>query len=835
MTAFYSMLMTANAVCAISILLSGIDKQRPYFVALAVLNVILFFFHWFSLSLHSVTNLEDAILISKFHLACIIIGHPLLILVLGLWTHFKYINTLFYTFCVLSLPILLINLFSDYSIRYGDNVQLVYYQTVFGDTATLLKGAGGAYFKLIHLSYGASSLFMMYCVIRFYKQNQTYLFGALVLTIALQFASSVIGFHIDQQTLNWVYVGGVPSTVLSLLVLGMISRGFKEKSDELMKEIEEKSALQHVFSELAQISNEDGQHAFYEESVELLARFSRADYVLFGLVEPHDKQNIATKVVFKDGKRIDNFVYERKGTPCENVLTIQSCIHKAHVADDYPDDAMLREEGIEAYIGYPIVGSNQCNVGVLVLLYKNVLKNESTIKTVTDVFATRISAELRRQVLQDELRATAYVDYLTRLPNRIKLLRFINTIRAEQHLHKNQALLMLFDVDHFGEVNRKYGYDVGDRVLKIVGERLQSYANEGVFISRCGGDEFAVVIPDVRADITSLTNVHWTAIQAIVNKTCAIGNRKININCTMGAVIFPSQTDVSFDVIGAAEQALMKAKEHGRGRFAFFDPSFLSNLEFTREVEADLVAALHNEDGLDVYYQPKVDRDGAIVGAEALVRWFSHKRGFVSPADFIPIAEETGVIHLLGQWVLARVLEDITKWQSNGLKLVPIAINATASQFEDSEFIQHLMTSIEAQSLPPHLIELELTESGLLTERKKAISTLNALRSFGITVALDDFGTGYSSLSYLSELPLDVLKIDKSFVDGLHDERNRELVKSIIAISNTMELTNVAEGTETLEQVELMASYGCKLFQGYYFSKPLSKSDFETWLTPQNS
>ena len=145
------------------------------------------------------------------------------------------------------------------------------------------------------------------------------------------------------------------------------------------------------------------------------------------------------------------------------------------------------------------------------------------------------------------------------------------------------------------------------------------------------------------------------------------------------------------------------------------------------------------------------------------------------------------------------------------------------------------MTSIEAQSLPPHLIELELTESGLLTERKKAISTLNALRSFGITVALDDFVTGYSSLSYLSELPLDVLKIDKSFVDGLHDERNRELVKSIIAISNTMELTNVAEGTETLEQVELMASYGCKLFQGYYFSKPLSKADFETWLTPQNS
>jgi diguanylate cyclase (GGDEF)-like protein len=823
--------MTVNAVCAISILLSGIDKQRPYFVALALLNVILFLFHWCSLSLHSATNVDDAVFISKLHLLCIILGHPFLILVLGLWTRFKYVNALFYTWCLLSLPLLFINIFSDFSIRYGENVELVSYQTIFGDYASVLKGEGGAYFPLIHLSYGLSSLFMMYCVVRFFKQKQTYLFGALLLTIILQFGSSVVGFQIDQQNLNWVYVGGVPSTVLSLLVLGMISRGFKEKSNELVREFEQKSALQHVFAELAQISNEDGQHAFYEESVELLTRYTKADYVLFGLVDANDAQKIMTKVAFKDGVRIENFAYDRKGTPCENVLSIDACVHQSHVADDYPDDAFLREEGIEAYIGYPIVGSKQCTIGVLVLLYKTPLQNDATVKTVTDVFATRISAEIRRQILQDELRATAYIDYLTRLPNRIKLLRFINNIRSRFYTDHNQALLMLFDIDHFGEVNRKYGYDVGDRVLKVLGDRLQSYSNEGVFISRCGGDEFAVVIPDIKADIAKVTNVHWTAIQAIVSNTCEIGNRRININCTMGAVVFPSQLDSSFDVIGAAEQAMMVSKEQGRGRFSFFDPALLMDVEHARELEADLVAALQSEDGLDVFYQPKVNRDGDIVGAEALVRWFSKKRGFVSPAEFIPVAEETGVIHMLGKWVVERVLDDMARWQSAGLNVVPVAINATASQFEDSEFIQHLMTSIESREISPSLIELELTESGLLTERHKAIATLNALRSFGIAVALDDFGTGYSSLSYLSELPLDVLKIDKSFVDGLHDERNRELVKSIIAISKAMDLTNVAEGTETLEQVELMASYGCTLFQGYYFSKPLAKKDFEAWLS----
>lgn len=831
MTEFYSVLMAMNAVCAISILLSGIDKQRPYFVALAVLNVILFFFHLLSLSLHSATDVKEAIYISKLHLICVIIGHPFLMLVLGLWTRFKHVNTLFIAFCFLSLPLLIINITSDFSIRYGENVELINYQTVFGDTASILRGEGGAYFPLLHLSYGLSSLFMMYCVFQFFKQRQTYLFAALLITVLLQLGASVVGYHIDQQSLNWVYVGGVPSTVLSLLVLGMVSRGFKEKSNELDKEFEQKSALQNVFAELAQISNEDGQHAFYEESIELLTRYAKADYVAFGLVDSNDAQHITTKVVFKDGERIDNFTYERRGTPCENVLSIESCIHRANVADDYPDDAFLREEGIEAYIGYPIVGSKQCTIGVLVLLYRTPLQNDTTIKTVTDVFATRISAELRRQALQDELKATAYVDYLTRLPNRIKLLRYINSIRSQFLLDRNQALLMMFDLDHFGEVNRKYGYDVGDRVLKVVGDRLQSYANEGVFISRCGGDEFAVVIPDVKADIASVSNVHWTAIQAIVNKTCEIGNRRININCTMGAVVFPSQLDSGFDVIGAAEQAMMVSKEQGRGRFSFFDPALLVNVEHARELEADLISAIHNEDGLDVFYQPKVSRDGAIVGAEALVRWFSKKRGFVSPAEFIPVAEETGVIHMLGKWVVERVINDIAQWQNNGLHVVPIAINATASQFEDNEFIQHLMDSIEHRDVSPRLIELELTESGLLTEREKAIATLNALRAFGITVALDDFGTGYSSLSYLSELPLDVLKIDKSFVDGLHDERNRELVKSIIAISKAMDLKNVAEGTETLEQVELMASYGCTLFQGYYFSKPLAKTEFESWLS----
>lgn len=830
MVTFYSIMMCLNVLCAVTILLSGVDRKRPHFVALAILNVVLFVFHFLSLSLHASADVKEAVIISKLHLVCIIIGHPLLVLVFGLWTRYKNTKFVFYSFCIFSLPLFLINFFSEFSIRYGDHVELISYVSVFGDSVSILRGDRHAYFPLIHFSYAVASIFIAYCVIRFYNQRQRYLFTVLLVTIALQVLSSIIGYEIDQGQSNWVYIGGVPATVLSLMVLGMISRGFKEKSDELVSESVQKEALHDVFSRLAKISNEDGLHSFYEESIELLAEYSKADYVIYGIVEPQDPHSIATKVVFKDGQQVDNFVYERRGTPCENVLSIDSCMHRENVYLDYPDDAMLKDEGIEAYIGHPIVGSERCAVGVLVLLYKTPLKNEKVLKTVTDVFATRISAEYRRDTLQSELKATAYIDYVTRLPNRTKLLTYINNIRSEMLNKDSQALLMLFDLDHFGEVNRKYGYDVGDKVIKMVGERLSSYTSESVFISRSGGDEFAVVIPKVKADITNLTNVHWTAIQAIVNQTCNVGNRKININCTMGAVVFPSQLQANFDVLGAAEQALLQAKEHGRGRYTFFDPSFLTNIEYARELEADLVAALYQDDGLDVFYQPKVDREGKIVGAEALLRWFSNKRGFVSPADFIPIAEETGVIHLLGQWVLARVLNDISSWIEKGYNLVPIAINATASQFEDSEFIEHLITSIKDKRIPSRLLELELTESGLFTDKKKAIGTLSRLRDFGITVALDDFGTGYSSLSYLSELPLDVLKIDKTFVDGLHDERNRELVKSIIAISKAMGLANVAEGTESQDQVALLESYGCSLFQGYFFSKPLIKNEFEDWI-----
>lgn len=830
MAVFYSVLMSINVICAFSIFLSGISRRKNHFLALALLNIVLFVFHWFSLQLLSSNNLSESVVISKFHLACIILGYPLYIYIFGLWTEYRYTKIATLLFASFSLPLFVLNFWFDSSLRYGDNVDIVSYITIFNEPANLLVGGTGAYFSYLHLGYGATALFLLFSAFRFYKLKQTDLSAMLVITIVFQITTSYTGYLIDKQQSDWVYIGGVPMSLLSLFVVGLISREYRNQSTKLYEQYLEKESLHKLFSRLAVVSNEGSRNRFYEELLELLSGYTKADYVLFGLIDDENSKYIKTRVAFKGNKQIPNFAYERKGSPCEIVLTAEVCLHKAGVANDYPEDVMLKNEGVEGYIGYPILAADQSTIGVLALLYEKPIVAEQSLRTVTDVFSTRISAELRREILQDELKATAFIDYLTQLPNRIKLLSFINKTKHEVEADESQALLLLFDLDYFGEVNRKYDYEIGDKVIKIIGERLRSYAADGVFIARCSGDEFAVVIPRVRTDIAKLANVHWTAISAIIKQTCFVGSRRINVGCSMGAVVFPTQLDANLDVLGCAEQALMQAKENGRDKYLFFDPALLMEMECNRELEEDLVNALKIDDGLAVYYQPKVDRDGQIMGAEALLRWFSKSRGFVSPADFIPIAEGSGVIHDLGRWVLHTVLSDIREWKLANLHLVPISINITASQFDDDEFIDELISLVKQYDVETELLELELTESGLLTDKSKAIETLGNIRTSGITIALDDFGTGYSSLSYLSELPLDVLKIDKMFVDGLANDKNRELVKSIIAISQAMDLTNVAEGTETLEQVDLLASYGCKYFQGYYFSKPIGKTEFTTWL-----
>lgn len=834
MTAFYSVLMVLNLVCMLTILLSGLDRGKPFLLTLALFNAFLFLFNWCSLELLSEQNARQAIEISRYHLACIFLGYPFLVYIFGAWTEFRYTQQAVVTVAVISIPLLFINVISENSIRYGSDVNIVEYITLFGDTAYLLVGESNRFSPLIVVGYGLVTLFLVYTTLLFFHKRRNRLSIVLVISIGLHLVAAFIGSYLDTYQSFWVYMGGVPMTLLSLFVLLSISRGLREKTVELEHEIAEKNGIYSVFANLARISFEDEDSDFYQQSLDILSRFTRAKYVMFGLVEPRDPNQITTVVMLKNGQQVPNFTYARQGTPCENVLSRDVCVYPSRVARDFPEDIMLAEEGIEGYIGYPVSDEHGTPIGLLVLLFDKRITAERTLRTVGDVFATRIGAELRREKLQGELRAAAYRDYLTRLPNRNELLNIINQISLESVTTEQRALLLMIDLDHFGEINAKFGYEIGDQIIQCVGERLQNYADEGVFVARVGGNEFAVVIYDVQSVTQPLATVHWTAIRALLIQTIIIGSRKINLTFTMGAVAFPSQIDSNTDVIGCAEHAIMQAKSEGRDCLKFFDPELLSRLNHVRDLESALSKAIDKNQGLFVNYQPKVEKSGRLVGAEALLRWVDDEIGFVSPAEFIPIAEKTGLIHKLGKWVLREVIGQVRHWQSVGYNLIPVSINIAASQFDDENFADTVINLVKELDVDARLIDLELTESALLTDLVKVVSTLSALRREGFTISLDDFGTGYSSLSYLSQLPLDALKIDKSFIDGLGDNRNRELVRSIIAISHVMGLTNIAEGTETLEQVEVLDEFGCEYFQGYYFSKPLPVADFEVLMTNIN-
>ncbi|WP_026375379.1 putative bifunctional diguanylate cyclase/phosphodiesterase [Aestuariibacter salexigens] len=832
MTAFYTALIALNLFCAGAFFLTGKKYKQNHFLALGVLNVLVFLFNALSLRLLSESNLHVAVEYSKLHTAVLLISYPVICYAFGLWAKFKYTIQVSTLFAALSVPVVVVNFMMDGTIRYGAQPELVSYTTMFGDVAYLLKGSPNAYYIFLHLAYLVNTFVLAYFSWRLLRRHRSLIAYTLLFTILLQLGSSYTGYALDRMQDFWVYTGGIPWTFLSVVIAVSVAAGFADNARRLQEEQDQRNAMQDLFAALAKISVSGSRANFYVEAGRLLAKFSRADYVIIGFPKADDAMQIQTRAFIKHQSVKDNFSYHRRGTPCENVLSDDTCVYEDHVADLFPEDAMLADEGIEAYIGYPIVDATGQTIGLIALLFCHpIKKQQSTVQTALDVFASRLSAELRQEQSNEKLRQMAYVDYLTGLPNRAKLIEKLQSFTHKSKQVGMDSVLLVCGIDRFAEVNNKFGYDVGDRILKVLAERLKNYASNDMFVSRTSRDEFAIALPPTEGKPGAIIDLQWAAISALIEKTCVIGDRKINLSCSMGAVVFPSYELGSFDLLSAAEYAMHLAKDDGRRRYRVYEHKLVESIERKRHIELLLNEALQKNSGLSVAYQPKTTHDGKLVGAEALIRWHHDDDGFISPAEFIPVAEESGLIFRLGLWVMESVFRQMRDWQSKGHALVPVSINVTASQINDPDFATGLLKLLAEYAIPAYLVELELTESGLLANVDNAVEVLSSLRKEGIKIALDDFGTGYSSLSYLSELPLDVLKIDKSFVDKVGEHRSQELIRSIIAIGKTLGLKSVAEGTEHRHQVDTLASQGCEVFQGYYFSKPIAAAEFQRWLS----
>ncbi|HEX8956901.1 MAG TPA: EAL domain-containing protein [Burkholderiaceae bacterium] len=457
-----------------------------------------------------------------------------------------------------------------------------------------------------------------------------------------------------------------------------------------------------------------------------------------------------------------------------------------------------------------------------------------------------------RKEMQDHIEHLAFHDPLTELPNRAMFNRHLNhAIAHAQRYHKGLAVLFI-DLDRFKNINDTLGHDAGDRLLKEMANRISSCLRQsdvvarternigggnvtgGDLVARLGGDEFVVLIEEV-TDTARVSHIARKLLTALVREFPLEG-QLIHVTASIGISTFPEDGRNEFSLMKHADIAMYRAKERGKNTFQFYSAQMDLHSAELLALESGLRRSLERKEFV-LFYQPKVEaRTGRITGVEALVRWQHPELGLVSPVHFIPLAEESGLIGPLSQWVIQEALSQNRRWQGLGLPTLRMAINLSARQFVDEDLLTDTLRALKESNLDPSLLELEITESMMMHNTEKTVQILSELRRVGIRIAIDDFGIGYSSLSHLKRFPIDTIKIDRSFIEDIPgDKADEAITEAIIAMSKSLQIKVVAEGVESLEQLRFLRARGCDEIQGYFFSRPVSAAEFARLLTENSA
>ena len=439
-----------------------------------------------------------------------------------------------------------------------------------------------------------------------------------------------------------------------------------------------------------------------------------------------------------------------------------------------------------------------------------------------------------RKTAADEIQHLAFYDSLTNLPNRRLLMDRLKQALLTSVRSGKAGGLLYIDLDNFKSINDTLGHNIGDQLLQQVAKRLESCIREDDTAARLGGDEFVVMLEGLghdAIDAASQAEMIANKILVAIRQPYQLPDREFHSTTSIGVVLFGQQGQSQDDLLKQADIAMYQAKVAGRNTLRFFDPKMQETLNARVALENELRHALDNREFV-LYYQIQVDDANHPVGAEALIRWQHPDRGLMSPLEFIPLAEDTGLILPIGQWILEIACGLIQAWARDALtRDLVLSINVSAKQFHQPHFVDQVQAAIEGYGIEPSRLKLELTESMLLDNVEEIIAKMKALKAFGIQFSLDDFGTGYSSLQYLKRLPIDQLKIDQSFVrDIVTDESDQAIVRTVIAMAQGLERSVIAEGVEADAQRALLIKKGCHLFQGYLFGKPIPLEQFEAQL-----
>jgi predicted signal transduction protein with EAL and GGDEF domain len=443
-----------------------------------------------------------------------------------------------------------------------------------------------------------------------------------------------------------------------------------------------------------------------------------------------------------------------------------------------------------------------------------------------------------RKRAEEQIRRLAYCDSLTGIPNRQAFLEMLERELQRSKIGNKKFAVLFMDLDAFKRINDTLGHNVGDQLLQQVSERLRETIRpsdmlsrgdvvtrtnqgngEGTNLARLGGDEFTILIPDLERVEHALNVAH--RVKDAMRRPFIIEGNEIFVTASIGISLFPEDGDDCTSLLKFADTAMYHAKNCGKNNAKLYSSSLTMQIMSHVKLEVGLRRALQNDE-LYLLYQPQLDvRSSEIVGVEALVRWRHAERGVISPTEFIPLAEETGLIVPIGEWVLRTACNQARAWQKLARRPVRMAVNLSAKQFKDENLSQIVLSALHDTGLDPRLLELELTEGTLMDDAKATLATLEQLRGIGVYLSIDDFGTGYSSMNYLKRFDVRALKIDRSFISGLpQDSENAAITRAIIAMAHGLKMVVVAEGVETGEQLVMLEEYGCDLVQGFYLGRP---------------
>lgn len=476
--------------------------------------------------------------------------------------------------------------------------------------------------------------------------------------------------------------------------------------------------------------------------------------------------------------------------------------------------------------------SNEIN-GMLGALERSQLflsKSESALKKAIEKLQDEV---LEHQKTQEQIKYIAYHDTLTGLPNRNLLNELlVHSITLAERNNKCMAVLFL-DIDGFKMINDSKGHGMGDQILQEVAERLLKTLRKSDVIARHGGDEFIVIIEEL--DNCSGVELIANKIVNCFQEPFHLENQDYFLTTSVGVAVYPADGQTPDMLIKNADIAMYKAKENGKNQYLFCTPVMKDVANETMELSTNLYRAIEKNE-LELYYQPQLScHNNQIMGVEALIRWRHPVMGLISPAKFIPIAEKTGLILPIGEWVLRTACQQNKKWQEQGLPKIRMGVNLSLRQFHNNDLLNLVEAVLKETKLAPQYLELEITETIAMKEKSYIINTLNAFRQIGVSIAIDDFGTEYSSLSYLKHLPVDRLKVAMQFIRGIGiDHKDEALAKGIIVLAKSIGMNVIAEGVETKEQLEFLKNHNCDEIQGYYFFKPLAEAEMTKLLITYN-